>query len=305
MSRSARKVEITHLFTHLDKIYFPEDKMIKGDVIHYYEKIAPFILPYLKDRPESLKRFPNGIEGESFFQKNLQYYPDWIQTIEIEHAQGKKRVNYLLIQDVDSLLFAVNMGCIELHPFLSKVGSLENPDYIILDLDPEGISFDKVVEAALSIHEILEEIEIPGYCKTSGATGMHIYIPLKAKYSYDQAKQFGELIAVLAHERNPSFTSLERDPKKRQKKVYIDFLQNRTRQTVIAPYSLRARAGAPVSTPLEWSEVKKGIDPLDFTMDVIFKRLEKMGDIFNPVLKGGINLEKALKKIDKLVHVKG
>lgn len=281
--------------THLDKIYWPNENITKGNLIDYYEKIAPYILPYLKDRPESLHRNPNGIDKPSFFQKDLSKHPQWIQTTKIAHKE--KDVNYLLIQDKDSLLYAVNLGCIEINPLLSRIQSLDKPDFVLLDLDPEDIEFDKVVDTALVIHDILENLDIPNYCKTSGATGIHICIPLQAKYSYIQAKQFANIIAELAHQQLPDITSLERSPKKRQKKVYIDYLQNNFGQTITPPYSVRPRPFAPVSTPLEWSELTHGIDPTQFNIHNLFKRLEKKGDLFKPVLGKGINLAKCLKKI--------
>jgi bifunctional non-homologous end joining protein LigD len=286
------------ILTHLDKIFWPEEGYTKGDLIHYYQSVAPYLLPHLKDRPESLLRCPNGIKGQKFFQKNVDHkIPDWLPTHVVKHKE--EAITYLLIQDVDSLTFAINLGCIDLNPFNSRIKSLENPDYLILDLDPEDIKFDAVVETALAIHDLLSEQSIPSYCKTSGATGIHIYIPLGAKYSYEQCKQFAELLAHLSHEQVPHITSLERSPSKRQKRVYIDFLQNNFGQTLASPYSVRPRSGAPVSTPLDWSEVKLGLDPLDFNLSNTLKRLKKRGDLFAPVLKKGIDMMKCIKNLEK------
>ena len=297
--KKAKQVERENpLFTHTDKIFWPKEGYTKGDLLAYYDSVSKYILPYLKNRPESLLRYPNGIEEEGFFQKNVDKgIPDWVETIKVKH--GDKEINYLLIQDKKSLLFAVNLGCIDFNPFNSTIKHLENPDYLILDLDPEAISFDAVVETARMLHELLDEMGISSYPKTSGATGMHLYIPLAAKYSYEQVKQFAELLAYKGHERLPTITSVERLPKKRQKRVYIDFLQNNFGQTLAAPYSVRPRPGAPVSTPLDWSEVKKGLDPLDFNIKNTLKRIEKKGDLFLPVLGKGINIEKILSKHSK------
>lgn len=284
-------------FTHLDKVFWPEEKYTKGDVINYYEEMAPIILPYLKDRPESLHRHPNGINGKSFFHKDVtEIAPSWSETVSIPH-EGKK-VNYLVIQDKKSLLFAAQLGCIELHPFHSRVQSLDKPDYAIIDLDPHEIAFEYVIETAKVVHQVLEEIGADHYCKTSGATGLHIYIPLGAKYTYEQAKQFAQLICTIVHHRIPSFTSLERLPKARVKKVYLDYLQNNPGQTIAAVYSIRPRAGAPVSTPIKWTELKKGLDPLDFNIKNIQARIKKVGDLFKPILGKGIDMEKCLKKIE-------
>lgn len=288
--------------THPDKLYWEQEQITKGDVLHYYESIAPFILPYLKDRPESLKRFPNGISEKSFFQKNLTTPPEWLKTTKVIHHD--KTVNYMMIQDVRSLLFAVNLGCIEIHPWFSRIQNLENPDFLIFDLDPEDVPFDHVVETAQALHALLDAIQVPSYCKTSGGRGLHIGVPLKALYTYEQAKQFAELIALLVHQKLPQIISLERSPKRRQKRVYIDCYQNNFGQTLAAPYSLRAKPGAPVATPLEWKEVKKGLDPAQYTLFNTLERLKKKGDLFKPLLQKGIHLEKSLKRLQGLFEKK-
>jgi DNA ligase D-like protein (predicted polymerase)/DNA ligase D-like protein (predicted 3'-phosphoesterase) len=282
--------------THLDKILWPKEKITKGDLIQYYSKISSWILPYLKDRPESLRRFPNGIEATSFFQKNLENHPDWIETASIQHE--KKEVHYLLIQNEESLLYAANLDCIELHPFFSRVQKLEKPDFLIFDLDPKGASFLKVIQVAQALHQVLEEFEVPSYCKTSGATGLHIAVPLGAKYTYEQAKQFAEIIALIVVQQMPKICTLERSIVKRKGKVYIDCQQNNLGQTLAAPYSVRARPHATVSTPLKWEEVKEGLDPTDYTIKSVFKRLKKWGDLYLPVLGKGIDLKTVLKNID-------
>ncbi|MCE5317532.1 MAG: non-homologous end-joining DNA ligase [Parachlamydia sp.] len=284
--------------TNLDKVYWPKEGYTKGDLIDYYRHIAPLILPQLKDRPQSLHRYPNGIEAKDFFQKNIDdQMPDWVSKVMVKHS--KETINYLLIPDEKTLLFTINLGCIDLNPFNSRIQSLENPDYLVIDLDPENVPFSQVIETAQTLHEILETHEIPSYCKTSGATGMHIYLPLGAQYPYEPVKQFAQLLASLTHEQLPKITSLERSPSKRQRKVYLDYLQNNFGQTLAAPYAVRPRPGATVSTPLEWKEVKEGLDPTDFTMKNIQSRLKKKGDLFKGVLGKGINLLKCLKKLSQ------
>lgn len=282
--------------TNLNKIFWPKENLTKGDLLRYYSKVAKWILPYLKDRPQSLKRFPNGIEGTSFFQKNLKKHPDWIETIEIKHKN--KGVNYLLIQNEESLLYAGNLGCIEIHPFFSRLSKLQYPDFLVFDLDPKSSSFLNVITVAQTLHKVLENFHVKSYCKTSGATGLHIAVPLGAKYTYEQAKKFAELIATIVQKKIPKICTLERSISKRQGKVYIDCYQNNFGQTIAAPYSIRARPGAPVSTPLKWSEVKKGLDPKKFTIKNLFNRLKKYGDLFSPVLENGINMELILKNIE-------
>ncbi|MFI5333559.1 MAG: non-homologous end-joining DNA ligase [Chlamydiales bacterium] len=285
--------------TNLDKVFWPKEKITKGDVLRYYDKIAPWILPYLKDRPESLKRFPNGVDGESFFQKDVKEHPDWIETTRIKHEN--KTINYLLIQNEVSLLFVANLGCIEIHPFFSRFTKPDYPDYMIFDLDPKEASFDDVVRVAKEVHVVLEEIEVASYCKTSGATGLHVTVPLGAKYTYDQVKRFAEVVAMIVHSRLPEITTLERSIAKRKGKVYIDCYQNNFGQTIAAAYSLRARPGAPVSTPLKWKEVKKGLDPKKYNIKTIFSRLKRLKDIYFPVLGKGANLEAALRNVAKLL----
>jgi bifunctional non-homologous end joining protein LigD len=187
-----------------------------------------------------------------------------------------------------------NLGCIEINPWFSRLQNLANPDYLVIDLDPEEISFEKVIDTALSVKEALDIAGAKSFCKTSGATGIHIYVPLKAKYDYDVAKDFAHLIGNIVNGWIPDFTSLERSPSKRKKKVYLDYLQNRKGQTLAAPYSIRPKPGATVSTPLKWEEVKSGLHPSDFTIKNIFKRLEKTGDLFKGVLGAGIDIEKCI-----------
>lgn len=285
-------------FTNQDKIYYPKEKYTKGDVLGYYEKIAPFILPYLKDRPIVMRRYPNGINSDSFVQKDLIAHPDWIETYPVQH-EGKV-VNYLSINNAKSLLYAVNLGSIEIHAFNTTYENLEHPTFCVIDLDPENISFDAVVEAAQVVHEILESVGIASFCKTSGATGLHIYIPLHEKYTIEQSHQFAKLVAYLANQQLPKTTSIERMPSARQKRVYLDFGQNNRGQTLVSAYSLRAKEGATVSTPLDWKEVKKGLDPKDFNIKTIFKRIEKKGDLFKGVLGKGVNLGKALEKLEAI-----
>ena len=278
-------------FSNLDKVYWPKEKITKGDLLHYYSSIARFILPHLKDRPQSLRRYPDGIEGIQFFQKNLKDHPDYVKTFPL------KGVNYLLIQDEKSLLYAANLGCIELHPFFSRIKTLKKPDYLILDLDPKDAPFSQVVRIAQAIHQLLDEIAVPSYPKTSGASGMHIAVPLGAKYSYEEAKWFAEAIATRVHEQFPTITTLERSLSKRKGKVYIDYHQNNLGQTIAAPYSVRAKPRATVSTPLRWSEVNKRLTPQKFTIKNLFTRLKKVGDLYAPTLGKGIDLKKAQSKL--------
>lgn len=287
--------------TNLRKVFWPDEGYTKGDLVDYYSKISSYILPYLMKRPESLRRYPNGIRGKSFFQKDIVgLAPDWADTINVFSKSKDARTKYLICNDLAALIFVVNLGCIDINPWNSSLPRLENPDYLVLDLDPIDIHFDYVLKTALAIKDTCDDLQIPSFPKTSGARGLHVYIPLGADYSYRQCRDFAKLLAEIVHEKTKDFTSLERTPRNRQNRVYIDYLQNAKGQTLAAPYSVRPRGGAPVSTPLSWQEVESGIKPGDFTIRSIFERLEKFGDLFRPVIGSGINMEKALDLVSKL-----
>lgn len=292
--------------TNPDKLYFPEDGtpgagLTKRDIISYYRGIAPLILPYLVDRPQSLHRFPNGINGESFFQKDVGgQVPGWAETITIGDDGDPEE--YLLCQDEATLTLMANMGCIEVNPWNSRRQHLDNPDYLVIDLDPLDISFAEVIKVALETHRLFEAAEIPDYVKTSGATGMHIYVPLAAQYPYEQVREFGRLVAYLLNDRLPETTSVERSPEKRKGKVYLDFLQNRRGQTMATVYSLRPRPGAPVATPLQWEEVRAGMTPTQFNIRTLPDRLAKHGDLFKPVLGEGIDMAASLARLEKVAR---
>ncbi len=294
-----RTIEITNP----DKLYFPDDGLTKRDIVSYYRGIAPLILPYLIDRPESLHRFPNGINGESFFQKDVGgQVPGWVETVVIGDDDDPEE--YLLCQDEATLTLMANMGCIEVNPWNSRWQHLDNPDYLVIDLDPLDIAFAEVINTALEVHRLFDAAEIPNYIKTSGATGLHIYTPLGAKYPYEQVREFGRLVAYLINDRLPETTSVERSPEKRKGKIYLDFLQNRRGQTMATVYSLRPRPGAPVATPLLWEEVRPGMTPGQFNIRTLPDRLAKHGDLFKPVLGEGIDMVASLARLEKVARAR-
>jgi bifunctional non-homologous end joining protein LigD len=288
--------------TNLNKVYWPEDGYTKGDLIGYYREIVDFILPYLRDRPESLHRHPNGVQEKSFFQKDVsrQPPPDWVRTAELIDSDGK-RTRTILCQDEATLVYLANLGCIELNPWHARVGILDQADYLVLDLDPENVSFDHVIEAAQTIRKVLHQAGAEGFCKTSGQRGLHVYVPFGARHSHDQAKQLAELIARIVNARLPASTSLVRNPKSRQGRVYLDWLQNGKGKTLAAPYSVRPRPMATVSTPLKWTEVRRGLDPAKFTIRTMPKRLDLVGDLWKPVLGPGIDLSACLERLAPLL----
>ena len=287
-------------FNNLNKIYWPKEKITKRDMLNYYYQVATYILPYLKDRPQSMNRHPNGITGESFYFKDVTgTSPDWMEIFEYKSDADDRLRKYLVAKDEASLLYMATLGCIEMNPWHSKVETEDYPDWCIIDLDPSENAFQKVIEAANVTRQILESMGVTSYPKTSGSTGIHIYIPLGAKYTYEQSKEFARIIATLVQREIPKYTSIERIVKSRKGKMYIDFLQNRPQATVAAPYSLRPKPGATVSMPLLWEEVKRGLKMSDFTIYNAMERIKSVGDIFKPVLGKGINLEKVIKTFNK------
>jgi bifunctional non-homologous end joining protein LigD len=283
-------------FANLSKQYWPEDNVSKRDMLNYYYQIAEYILPYLKDRPLSLNRFPNGIHGQSFYQKDVKgKAPDWAQTFPYTTSDGKHK-EFLVGNDEDTLLWAATSGCIEMNPWFSRTHSPDNPDYCVIDLDPDQNTFEQVIEAAVEVRKVLDALDVPTFPKTSGSTGLHIYIPLGAKYSYDESQDFARQLVHIVNEQLPEFTTVERFIENRGGKMYLDFLQNRPGATIAGPYSLRPKLGATVSMPLHWDEVKHGLTMKDFTIFNAVARLKEQGDLFKPVLGKGIDLRNVLDK---------
>ena len=253
--------------TNLKKMFWPADGYTKGDLVAYYERVAPLLLPYLRDRPLVLTRYPDGITGKSFYQKDApEFAPAWVRTERVYSKDAEREIDYFVVDDVESLRYVANSGAIPLHLWASRLGSLERPDWLVLDLDPKGAPFTDVVKVARALHRILDDLELPSYPKTSGATGLHILIPLGARYVDDEVRTFARLLAVLGVEAEPDISTVARPLRARGGKVYIDFGQNGHGQTIVAPFSLRPLPGAPASCPLLWSEVTARLDPARFTM---------------------------------------
>ncbi|HEV8532679.1 MAG TPA: DNA ligase D, partial [Methylomirabilota bacterium] len=284
--------------TNLKKMFWPADGYTKGDLVAYYERVAPLLLPYLRDRPLVLTRYPDGITGKSFFQKDApEFTPAWVRTERVYSKDAEREIDYFVVDDVESLRYVANSGTIPLHLWASRLGSLERPDWLVLDLDPKGAPFTDVVKVARALHRILDDLELPSYPKTSGATGLHILIPLGARYTYDEVRTFARLLAVLGVEAEPEISTIARPIRSRGGKVYIDFGQNGHGQTIVAPFSLRPLPGAPASCPLAWSEVTARLDPARFTMTTLPKRFDKIADPLAPVLTGEIDMAAAVERI--------
>lgn len=282
-----------------DKIYFPGEGIRKYDLIDYYISVADTILPYLKDRPENLHRHPNGIGEEGFYQKDSENLPKWLKTISLASKSAGKDIDYLLCQNEATLIYMANLGCIEINPWSSKTGNLDNPTYTVIDIDPsEKTKFQEVVKVALVAKEILDKAKINGYCKTSGSTGLHIYIPLAGKYSYEDARSFAQIICHFIHIKLPKATSMERVVKARKGKIYLDYMQNNRGQTLAAPYCVRPKPGATVSAPLKWEEVNSKLDMRDYTIFTMPERIESEGDLFTKVLTEKTDIGKAIDNLE-------
>ena len=284
--------------TNLEKVYWPDANFTKYDLLEYYIKMADYLVPYLKDRPESLHRHPNGINEDSFFQKDTEYLPEWIETYKLWSKSSNRDIDYLLCQNPATLIYMANLGCIEINPWNSRIQSLDRPDYTVIDIDPsDSNTFQQVLETARVAGTILNEAEIRFCCKTTGKSGLHIYLPLNGEYTYDEARTFTQLICTLINEELPDLTSMERNLKKRGKKIYLDYLQNRRGQTLASVYSARPVKGATVSTPVSWKDIQNGFKKEELTIKTVPNRIAEIGDIFSSVLDEAVDIEKSLDKL--------
>lgn len=282
--------------TNLDKLYWPTEKISKGDLLDYYEKMADYILPYLKDKPISMNRFPNGIDKQSFFQKDVDpdKIPAWLKTTEVFSESTSKTIDYLLCNDLPSLLYIVNLGSIEINPWLSTYKKPEKPQYAVLDLDPNGAEWEDIIDVALSCKEVLDRGNIPGFIKTSGSSGLHIFMNVAGKYDYQVVRDFVQFIAELVHQMHPETTSLVRDPQKRKGLIYLDYLQNKEGQTIVAPYSVRPKPNATVSTPVLWEEVNYDLSIQDFHIFNVYGRASSIEDPWKDLNSSKVDIKKTL-----------
>jgi bifunctional non-homologous end joining protein LigD len=285
--------------SNLDKVFFPEDGITKGDLLLYYREIAPVLVPHLKDRPFTMKRYPDGIEGGHFFQKDApKHMPDWIPRRRFRstsrETREKRTIAYPLVNDELALLWMVNMGCIDMNAWYSRVDKSDRPDFVLFDLDPSpDVGFKETVQVARLIKEVLDALGLEGCPKTSGSDGIHVLVPIERRYSYGDTRQFAEIVAgALAHAHPKLVTTQWARAKRRG--VLIDANQNGEGKTIASAYSVRPHPGAPVSTPLRWEEVAEDLDPKDFTMEVVRRRVEQHGDLFEPVLTSRQRIDRAL-----------
>ena len=286
-------------FSNLKKIYWPAERYTKGDLVEYYRAVSGWMLPYLRERPIVLTRFPDGIEGKSFYQKDApEFAPTWMRTIPIWSEETQRDIRYFVCDDVESLLYIANMGSIPIHLWASRVGSLEQPDWCVIDLDPKEAPFSDVIRTAQAVHALCDSIALPNYVKTTGKTGLHILVPLARQCTYAQSRTLGELLARVVLRDLKDIATLTRHVTKRGDKVYLDYLQNRHGQTIVGPFSVRPLPGATVSMPLRWDEVNDSLDPRAFTIKTAIERMEKLGaDPVRPVLEDRPDLQTALQRL--------
>ena len=289
--------------TNLDKVFWPDEGIRKGDLLAYYRAVAPVLLPHLRDRPFTLKRYPDGIAGSHFFQKDApSHMPDWIPTVAVEattreRPRRTRTIRAPLVNDELALLWMVNMGCIDLNTWYSRVDRPERPEFVLFDLDPaEGAGFAEVVQVALLVKEVLDAVGLVGFPKTSGSDGIHVLVPVQRRYTYAETREFAEIVAGTLARTHQGLVTTEWTKSKRRG-VLVDANQNGEGKTIASVYSVRPRSGAPVSTPLRWEEVGPELDPLAFTMDAVLGRVEQEGDLFEGVLSTRQSLRTALDSI--------
>jgi len=286
-----------------DRVLYPEDGITKGDVFEYYKQVGPTIVPHLRDRPFTMKRYPHGITGEVFFQKQApRGMPDWIPTREFRtwpREGGSRLVDFPLINSPEAVLWAVQMNCIDMNAWYSRVDKPDRPDFVLFDLDPPDDGFELAIEVAHLIRELLAELELPGYVKTSGADGIHVVAPITRRSTFKQTYDFAEKASRLLEQRHPGKVTTEWLKKKREG-VLVDHRQNGHGKTIASVYSVRPKPGAPVSTPLHWEELTPTVRPRDFGMKAALHRIEEHGDLYLPVLKNPRPLAPAAKKLERL-----
>jgi bifunctional non-homologous end joining protein LigD len=280
--------------SNLEKPFWPDEGITKGDLLAYYRDVAPLVVPHLKDRPFTMKRYPDGWQGKHFFQKDApQGMPDWVPTVELmvstrETPRRRRKIQAPLVNDELALLWMVNMGCIDLNTWYSRVDRPERPDFVLFDLDPSQV--------ALLVKEALDALGLQSFVKTSGADGIHVLAPIERRHTYEDTRQFAEIVARALASTHRGLVTTEWSKAKRRG-VLIDANQNGEGKTIASVYSVRPRPGAPVSTPLRWEEVDESLDPWQFTMDVVLERIRRHGDLFEGVLTTRQRLEPALRAL--------
>ncbi len=303
MSEELKFGKYTVELSHTDKIYFPDKKYTKGDLVNYFKDIADVMVPYLEDRPLVMLRYPDGIKGESFFHKDTpDYFPGWIKTKSIK-KDGGGTVNHVICNNAATLVYIANQGCITPHIWLSKTDKLNYPDTLIFDLDPPGDDFSEVIFAAKKLRAILTgDLGITTFIKTTGSKGVHVEIPLQRKEKFDAVREFGQKISKILAERYPDRLTTEVRKNKRKGRVFLDVARNGYAQTAVAPYAVRAKPGAPVAVPIEWDELNKSMSPQKYNIKNIFRRLSQKKDPWKDFRKYAASISESSEKADKMLE---
>jgi bifunctional non-homologous end joining protein LigD len=289
--------------SNLDKVFWPDEGISKGDLIDYYEQVAPVLVPHLRNRPFTMRRYPDGITGKAFFQKDApKHMPDWIPTYRAlvstrESSRAKKWVSFPLVNDREALLWMANMGCIDMNAWYSRVDRPDRPDFVLFDLDPTPeVPWSQTMEVARILKGLLDELELRSFPKTSGGKGFHVLVPVDRRSTYEDTRRFAEIVAAAIARTHPKLATTEWS-KARRRGVLIDANQNGEGKTIASVYSVRPKPGAPVSTPLDWDEVTDKLNPAVYTMPVVLDRVARLGDLYEPVLKTRQSLSRALAKL--------
>jgi bifunctional non-homologous end joining protein LigD len=302
---SVKPAEILHVdghevgITRPEKVLFPEDGITKGDLIRYYQRISPWMLPHLEGRPLALQRFPDGIDKPGFFQKAAAaYYPAWIKKVTVQKVGGT--VKHVVCDDAATLVYLANQACVTPHIWLSRVDKLQFPDQMVFDFDPSTVDFAAVVDAVLLLKRILDDLELPAFIKATGSRGLHVAVPLNREQDFDAVRAFARRVAEIIVAQDPSRYTIEQYKSKRRGRVFIDVNRTAYAQTAVAAYAVRARNGAPVSVPLAWSELrKKGLRPDGSTMRNVFERLDRSDDPWKDFWRHAASLDKAGRKLER------
>jgi bifunctional non-homologous end joining protein LigD len=286
--------------SNISKVLFPDDGITKGDLIEYYHKIAEIMLPYLRDRPLVMYRYPDGINKDGIVQqKVLDYFPDWIESIRVKKAGGS--VEHIVCQNTATLIYLANQACFPLHIWMSRRDLLDYPDQLIFDLDPSGKDFELVREVALILRKFLQNLNLEPLVKTTGSRGLHVALPLDRSANFNEVRTFARRVANIMAEREPEKITIEQRKQKRGERVLLDYVRNSYGQTVVAPYSVRARPGAPIATPLDWDDVSnQSIGPQSYSLKNIFERLDQKRDVWAGEWRKVYSLEKAIKKLNEI-----
>ena len=283
-----------------EKVLFPEDGTTKGELVEYYARIAPWMLPHLRDRPLTLERYPNGINTKRFFQKEVSsYFPDWIQRVTVEKVGGQ--VTHVVCNDTATLVYIANQACVTPHIFLSRLDKVHHPDQLVFDLDPQGEEFEPVRSTARAFKQLLDELGLPAFLKSTGSRGLHVAVPLQRREEYEPVRDFARELAAIVVSQAPKERTIEQLKVQRGGRVFIDTNRNGYAQLVAPAYAVRARKGAPVSVPLDWSELrKKNLRSNSFTIRTIFDRLEDTPDPWAEFWNSAVSLTKARRALQRL-----